>query len=318
MANNELQLIVDKLELAPEQAKPLLDIFGYFFVEAHKIIAQSKSLVVTREDQIEEMGFAKGYRSRLRDLRIEADKARIALKEGYLRGGNAVQSIYNDIEKIIEPEENRLKEQEKFAEILKEKRLSERFVKRTEQLSKYTDNLSIYNYKDVDDESFDFLLKNVKMQYDNQLLEEKKLEKERLVREKKEIEEREKIKLENERLKKENEIKQKALDDQRKKEQIEKEKQDKILAKEREERRVIEEKIAKEKEEKERVIAEEKEKEKQLLLAPDKNKLIALAKAFEDVLIPNVTSDEAKQTIQDVVGMVGRLSIFIKKRANSL
>ena len=48
----------------------------------------------------------------LRDIRIQADKTRKALKEESLRYGKAVQGVYNVIEYLITPIEKHLEERE--------------------------------------------------------------------------------------------------------------------------------------------------------------------------------------------------------------
>ena len=113
---NQIEKILQTSGLQPAQAKPLLDSFGGYFIEAHKLVTKGKGIKVTDITQIAEMQQAREIRLSLAKLRVEADKTRVMLKEGYNLGGNAVQAIYNEIRDIVKPEEDRLFEQEKFKE----------------------------------------------------------------------------------------------------------------------------------------------------------------------------------------------------------
>lgn len=180
----DLAIILEEKQIDKTQSKTLLDGFGDFFVQAHKLVAQAKGIKVTSEDQVEEMAKAKEVRLQLMKIRTDADKTRKVLKEGYLRGGQAVQDIYNDIRDITQPEEDRLKEQEKFAEIAEAKRVEARHTKRVETLSKYVEDVSVYSLRDMPDDVFNNLVSDCKKVYEQKLAEEKRAEEERIAREK--------------------------------------------------------------------------------------------------------------------------------------
>lgn len=180
----DLAIILEEKQLEPTQSKTLLDGFGDFFVQAHKLVAQAKGIKVTSEDQVEEMARAKELRIKLMKIRKDAERTKVVLKEGYLRGGQAVQDIFNDIRDITQPEEDRLKEQEKFAEIAEAKRVEARHTKRVETLSKYVEDVSVYSLRDMPDDVFDNLVSDCKKVYDQKIADEKKAEEERIAREK--------------------------------------------------------------------------------------------------------------------------------------
>lgn len=179
---NEITLAekVQGLGLEPEQSKPLLDNFGYYFVQAHKLVTQAGGIKVTDESQVAEMKQAKELKKQLKDLRVAADKTRAALKEGYLRGGNAVQSIYNDIEKIVKPVEIELEQKEKFAEVMEAKRKAEKYVERREKLRPYVSDTSFYSIQDMSDEGFEILLTDAKHNFDIKQAEAAKIEADRI------------------------------------------------------------------------------------------------------------------------------------------
>ncbi len=284
--SDALVKIIEESGLAPEQQKPLLDSFGDFFVEAHKIVTKSKIVKVSSEDQIEEMQQAKEYRKQLQRVRIDADKAREKLKEGYLRGGNAVQAIYNDIFKIIKPEEDRLKEQEEFAERAEEKRRAELIQKRTEELSKWVDDVSVYNLAELSTFSYEKLLTDSKTAFEAKKAAEAQAEKARLEKEKEDEAEREKLRLENAKLKKQADEKEAELQ------------------KEREEKQ----KLAREKADDDAKIAKAKleaeEAEKQKALAPDKDKMRIVYKEIFDlaqkIIAMDFSTDESKKIAREL------------------
>lgn len=97
--------------------------------------------------------------------------------------------------------------------------------------------------------------------------------------------------------------------------------QDAILEKERAERAKIEAELKAKKEademaeyrrltiEKEKLLAEKKAKS-----APDKTKLENLANSFDTFILPEVNSEEAVKTINDVKGLLAKVSAFIRQR----
>ena len=145
--------------------------------------------------------------------------------------------------------------------------------------------------------------------------------------------EQEKIRLENIRLQKEAEKKElerqaelKAIRDKAEKERIERE------AKEAKEKAAHELELKKEREEKERMQAiieaerqaelkaetDRKAKEKAALLAPDKEKLTALAKEIRNIKFPEVKSIEAINILENVQVLLTKTSKFITEKSESL
>lgn len=121
----------------------------------------------------------------------------------------------------------------------------------------------------------------------------------------------EKMRLENEKLKKEAEDRDKKTAEEReKRENLEKQMRERE-EEDRKQKQLVADQQAKEK-------AEQDELERKKLLAPDRDKLFALAEALKEVKMPVVQSKEAKKTLLDVAGMMGRLDGFIKQRAENL
>lgn len=309
--DNQLQIIINKSGLEPAQAKPLLDTFGDFFVEAHKIVAKSKAIKVTKEDQLDLMSEARKQRLALKELRNKADKARVTLKEGYLRGGNAVQDIFNDIRDIIKPEEERLEMQEKFAELLEAERKEKKIQARLLKLSEYSENNQDDDRQIVEnlsDEAFDNYFKTIKTEYDNRILAEKKAEEQQIKQEKKAAAEQEKIRKENEK-----------LEEQLRKERKAREKLEaEAMAKEE-----AAQKEKAENQEKER--QEELEKlraEKEARLAPDKEKMRVVYSDIKElrghINTAVFSSEEASHVSKDIVTSLDRILFTIAERMKNL
>src|SRR5262249_42943564 len=73
-------------------------------------------IVVTDENDKRGMKLARDSRLALREIRVNAEKARKRLKEDSLRRGKAIDGIANVLKALIEPIEAHLLEQESFAE----------------------------------------------------------------------------------------------------------------------------------------------------------------------------------------------------------
>lgn len=297
--NNELVQVITESGVEQSTAVTLQNSFLPFFDKAREWKAKADELIVTDVSQVREMKMAREARLALKDIRVEADKKRKALKEDSLRYGKAVQGVYNVIEYLIVPIEKHLEDQEKFAERLEEKRKAELKEQRDAELQPY---LEFVPYQvdtgTLTDAAWNTLLNGAKLQHNAKIEAELKAEAERVAREKAEAEERERIKAENERLKAEAEkaeaarkvaeakaeAERKAAEEARiaaeKKAQAEREEAERKLAAERkaaedkarkehelseaklaEERRIAAEKLAAQKAEADRIAAELKAKQ---------------------------------------------------------
>lgn len=343
---------VGGMALRPDQSKTLLDSFGDLFVEAHKLVTKGKVIKVTSEDQVEEMKAAKEIRLALVRVRKEAEKAKTEIKEPYLRGAQAAQDIFNDIKKITSPEEDRLKEQEKFAELAQEKRDNERHTKRIEELSKYVDDVSVYSLRDMPEEVYANLVSDCKIAYEAKIA--------RAEQERKEAEEAERVaKLTSARKEKLVDVwsyltpKQKTLEfgllgdsdfekilakaKESKKvyedaqEQIRKENEKLAEAKRKadEEKAEAERKLREREEAEAKAAAEAKAKKEaeekaaaeaklKALQAPDKEKLLKLADDYEAVVMPALQSDKAVEIQSNVRESIAKVVNFLRTESQKL
>jgi hypothetical protein len=293
------------------------------------------------------MAEAKEKRLALKKIRTGVENTRKDLKSEYLRKGDAIQAVANYIKEEIEPAEEYLELQEKFAEIKQAERAAKIKSERIEKLMQYTDNISMYNLDNLEDETFEFLLTKVKKEYDDKVTAEK-AEAELLAKEEKErIAEQERIVEENARLRKQAEEKEVALAVERKKEadrqaKIDAERQKeldaerakveveraKIAAIEAEQRKK-DEAIAKEKSDKEaaeaKMIADAKKAEVdaeiKALLSPDKDKLLNFSAALEIIRkekLPAVKTKQAQDVVNLIDEMLTKMKDIIEKKASEL
>lgn len=303
---NELISIIENSELQQETSATLKEQFLPFFEQAQSWKTKAEQLVVTDVSQTREMKMAREARLALREIRVNADKTRKALKEDSIRYGKAVQGVYNVIEYLIAPIEKHLLDQEKFAEIKEAERLAELGQKRESEIQPFAEFVPFNtNFSTLSEEDYMLLLNGAKLQFQAKIEAEAKAEAERIAREKAEAEERERIKKENERLRVEAEKREKEMQKEREEKEIqlqkereaarlEKEAAEKALKEEREEKERLENEI-KAAQEAERLAQIEAEKEAaRKAAAPDKEKLLLFAKTIEALSIPEMATDSAK------------------------
>jgi len=315
-----LTLQVNQYGLSPETSLFIEQSFAPFFKQTEEWMEKAKGLEVTDISQVMEMQMAKQARLALKNIRVEADKTRKALKEDSLKYGNAVQQIYNIIEGRIKPIETELESKEKFAEIQEEKRKELLKSQRVEMLFPYEVDTTYMDLRNMSEPVFSKLLEDSKFAYDARIAAQLKAEQDKAQREKEEAEERERIRLENIKLREEAEKREKEQAELNAMIEAERKENERVQNEHRkaEEERIaaIEEKARKEREaaeterkriqaeldakkeeerkEAERKQAEErakKEAEKKAAKAPDKEKLFAMLNA---VTLPgsNVKTEE--------------------------
>lgn len=368
-SGQELLAVVKESGLQQSKVETLVAKFGPFFADAKVIAAESQKIAVSSEDDTAGMKAAREARLKLKNIRVEAEKIRVALKEDSRREGLAIDGVNNVLKALVVPVEKYLEEQEKFAENAKIKRDAETHQKRIEQLSKYVHDVSVYNLHPdaISEEMFAALLENSKSAFEAQ--EEKRRREAAAIEEnqrKQNVYTDRKIKLakysdfidlkeltldtnekefqalldlgeerkgqydqhqeevakENQRLKSEAEEKAKA--DAKLREQQEEKLKAEREAREKAEAKLKAEKEAQEKKEREaqeKADAEKKaaeEAKRQALLAPDKFKLVDLAKSIMEVELPNVSSKEAGDIVKEVEKALAGLNTYILEGSKKL
>ena len=351
--NGQLQPLVLKLDegLTPDTAQSLRAAFEGYFTAADEWRQKALSIQITRPDQFREMKLARETRLALREIRINAEKTRKALKEDSLKKGKAIDGIYNMLAYAVEPLEKHLLEQEQYIQRIEEQRKAKLKAEREAELIPLGVDVSLYQLGEMDDATFGQLLETNRLAYAARQEAARKAEQERIERERKEAEERaareaaaaaerEKLRLENERLAKEKaeaeaqaRAERERLEAERKAElaRIEKERQA-AEAKAKAEREAAEAQARAEREAREKAEAELKAKQeaearakaeqeaaaRAAAAAPDRDKLDALAQAIRALPVPSLTT-HAGQEIEIVIrSQVEKFAAWIETQKTKL
>ena len=325
----ELITIVEESGLEKTQGQTILDQFSQFIKEAGEWEVKSKAIVITDISQVEEMANAREARLALKSIRVNAENTRKSLKEKALREGKAIDGIANVIKALIVPLEEYLERQEKFAENLENERKAKIEAQRTVELSKYVEDVTLYNFREMSDEAFVNLVQMVKTSFEAKQEALRKIELERIQNEQKEKEEQARIKEERDRLRKEAEAREKELAKERaeqaKKLEIEKEK----ARKEAEAREKLEAELKAKQDEEERLKKEEARKleqerlakleaDKQTRLLPEKNKLTAYADMIKNLQAPGDLSVAGRTIVEEAEKKLLAISQEIKLKIKNL
>lgn len=185
--------LVEIEEVKALDAKVVSDLqqnFNPLFEAANKWKTKAEAIQVTSANQVEDMKKAREIRLELRDIRVMTDKTRKQLKEESLLKGKAIDGMANIIKYLIVPLEKHLEEQESFAEIQEQRRMDKLEADRKEALSKYVEDVEIYNVREMNELAFNELLDTQKRLFEVKKTEEEKMEKERIMKEQEEVDRR--------------------------------------------------------------------------------------------------------------------------------
>ena len=336
----ELVKIVESTGLTAIRQDELIAAFGPSFIACRDLLAQSKTIVVTDATQVSEMKAARKARLALREVRIGADKLRKAMKEEALTVGRGIDNVAKAITEACEKEEARLEDAEKFAERAEQARREKNRTARTALLAPFGVDVSFYDLAGMSDEAFAQLLQTQQLAAQAKAEAAKRAEEERAKAEQERRAEQERIAAENKRLREERE----AMEAKARKERDELEaaaakERAAALEKQRELQRIADEQRAKaaeveRKAKAERDAAEAKERariaeekriadekaaaERAAALAPDRDKLMALADAFGSVAFPEASSDAGREALEAVRGWQAKMVVAIRATAERL
>jgi hypothetical protein len=318
----ELVKVAEENQLTTDKVQEFSSQFSESFSKARAIAEEAKSILVTDISQTKEMQQARQKRLELKNIRVAVEHTRKELKEQSLREGKAIDGMANIIKALIVPVEEHLEKQEQYAAMQAAKAKAERLAKRTAALANYVEDTDLYNLNDMEDAQFDVLLANSKKSFEDEKAAAEQAEKERLEREEAERKEQEQIRKDNERLRAEAEAREKAMEAERQKlaaenaAKLEAERK-KALA-EREAREKLEEERRQREEAEAKAQAEAEETERQKLLAPDKEKLIAFANVIDALTLPSVATREAGKVLDETQDFLTRISKNLRQKAREL
>ena len=352
-SGTQLQPLVLKLDegLTPDTAQSLRAAFEGYFTAADEWRAKALSIQITRPDQFREMKLARETRLALREIRINAEKTRKALKEDSLKKGKAIDGIYNMLAYAVEPLEKHLLEQEQFIQRIEEQRKAKLKADREAELIPLGVDVSLYQLGEMDDATFGQLLETNRLAYAARQEAARKAEQERIERERKEAEERaareaaaaaerEKLRLEIERVNRERaEAERKAAEERAKieaerKAELERIERERLAAEEkaRKEREAAEAQARAEREAREKAEAELRAKQeaerkaqeereaaaRAAAAAPDRDKLDALAQAVRALPVPVLSTSAGKDIETLIRDQVEKFARWIENNKTKL
>jgi fused signal recognition particle receptor len=304
---------IQEAEIMPVKRADVTAQFALFETQFTDLKTTAETLTVTDRSQVAEMKKAREIRLSLKAIRVAIEKKRKELGEDALRQKQAIDALAKNYKDQIEPLEERLEQQEKFAEMLEAKERAERLNQRRAIMSEFAEVVSVGDeVADMSQDSFDMLKNGAAAKLAALQAEREKAEQDRIAKEQAEKAEQERIRVENEKLKAEQarieaerEAERKAAAAELAKQQAEAEAK---LKAERAERERIEreakaeadrlakieaDRIAAEKAEQARIDAEKRAAE----LAPTKNKIKSFAETLKALQIPvSKTENEAVNT----------------------
>ena len=335
IVEGQLNAVVKQSDVEQDCAVALRDSFA----KQHASIIEwrTKATMIDNPQDEKQQKVARQIRLNLRDARIDVEKTRKALKEESLRRGKAIDGYANILKYLAEPAEAYLLEIEQYAERKEAARISEMVADRTAKLMALEVDPAIYNLAAMDEPTFaDLLDASAKKKAEREEL-ARRMEAERIAKEKAEAEERERIRAENERLKKEAEAAEKAraselarIEAERKAEREKAEKarlevESKLEAERKaraeEERKAQEAREKAEADAKAKASAElarieaEKEQAENAAKAPDREKLIAYATALGAVQMPELKSKGGKAFERTLKEQREKMVAWIKEKA---
>jgi hypothetical protein len=266
-----------------------------YFERAAEWREKAMTIKVTNLNQTKEMREAREARIALKDIRVNAEKTRVKLKENSLRTGKAIDGMANVIKFLIAPIEEHLENQEKYGERLAEQQRAIARDERQCEAGKYlADFPQSVDLGAIDEYEFAKLLKFAKAQFEAREETAQRIENERVEREQREAAEREAMRIENERLRAEREQQAALFAAERlEREKAEQEAAAKLAAERAENDRLRMEAEAKERAERDRIMMETElriEKERAAAEAPDMEKLKELRAVIFNVTLPQMST----------------------------
>lgn len=252
MKENGLVLNASSYGIEESKAKQLEAVFIPMVEKFKELEDQYNEVLANKEITKEVCADAKTVRNKYVKVRTGTDAVHKLAKEKILVESRAIDGLRNIVKYAATDHEESLLKLEKHFERLENEKSEKLREERSAILAKYETNPGVGDLAVMSDDVWKHYISSVKLAFEQKKEAEKKAEEERIAKEKAEIEERKRIKIENERLKKEAE--EKRIAD----EKAEKERQ--RLAKIDADRRAEVEKARLELEEKDRKIREEKER----------------------------------------------------------
>lgn len=336
----ELIAVVKDAGLTGPGAQSLIEAFGPDFEAAHKLCVEAAQITVTDAAQADAIERSRVLRVDLGKIRRASEKRRKELKEDSLRTGQAIDKVAKVVALMTETAEAKMLENEKFVERAEAARKEALRVARAAQLAPLGADPALYKLEEMTDAAFSQLVDGLRRAKEAKEEADRKAEEERVAREKADREERERVAAENARLRAEAEAREKEMRAERERLEAEaaeerrkaKAEADAAAEKARQEREALEAKARQEREARERLEAQERARQAEAdrkaaeadraaraaALAPDREKIAALATAVREIRMPDVGFTLAKAAVQEIEAKVESFAKWIESKAAAL
>lgn len=152
--------------LAPGVGEEIVGTFIPLAEEAAALIETAKGIEVTDPSQAKAIKQSGEVRVELKKVRCRVENSRKALNADALTRTKFINALAAHIESYIEPEETRLKEQEKIAERIEQERFAALMQDRRAKLAEFGFDTPIANLGEMKEPAFVEMLEGVKLQFE--------------------------------------------------------------------------------------------------------------------------------------------------------
>lgn len=159
----QLDRVATEAGLVGPAKQDLITAFLPDFSQAWNLSVEAKAINVTDPSQKDEIKKARDMRLQLREVRINSEKRRKALKEDSLRRGQAIDKVAKVITQISEPAEAKLLEMETIAERLEQERRSRLRAERAMQLAPFGVDTTCIDLAGMEEPAFARLLEDSRL-----------------------------------------------------------------------------------------------------------------------------------------------------------
>lgn len=352
MSKTLIQAMPQELEIisqnvSAEKRSEVQNVLNHVFNGVSKMREQLESVVVADENDRVNMKLANTIRLGVRQVRLDAEKVFDAKREevqAQMISYKTEDQLWLKAKQTMQILTKEIEENAKWKESTKERIETERrelkLQQRIAQVIKFDPDIHRSEFENMSDDSFNIFLAGIEKQYNDKIEVELKAEQERIAKEKAEADERERIRIENEQLKAEAQAKEKQFAEERAKAEAERKALEEKARKEKDAadaklKAEREAKVNAEAELKAKVEAEQKaekeakakaatelkarqDAEKKAKAAPDKVKLNEFANSLDNLLLPDLKSEEAKMILADAKTLLAKVSKFIREKTSNI
>jgi hypothetical protein len=162
--NAELQLIIKANALPDDLGNVIQEKFSGAFAQLDEWKTKADGLVITSEDQVQEIALANDGRKTLQKIRTSLEKTRVELKAPYLNMGRAIDAVCKALTERIAPIEEDLKTKAEYAVNLAAERKARLVAERRAALIEVGHSGDMPALGEMEESTFQMLLEGAKAQ----------------------------------------------------------------------------------------------------------------------------------------------------------